>query len=157
MPQDLQRIILEMVRNAPQPIKTIADQVGKPYSTLMRELDPEDRGAKLGVDMLLPLMQACDSVAPLRYMAGMMSHRVSSTMEIIPDKQTFHEELLDTYEALVEYHRVMLRGESIDVVAEHRELLIRSLKEDFVAYMDRRGQAQERAGGAAPGLRDDNG
>lgn len=147
MPQELQRVILEMVQNASQPIKNIAEQVGKPYSTLMRELDPDDKGAKLGVDMLLPLMQACNSVAPLRYLAGMMSHRVSSTMEIIPDKQTFHEELLDTYEALVEYHRAMLKGESIDVVAEHRELLIRSLKEDFVAYMDTIRQGKERSGG----------
>jgi hypothetical protein len=146
MPQDLQRIILEMVQNSPQPIKTIAEQVGKPYSTLMRELDPDDKGAKLGVDMLLPLMQSCNSVAPLRYLAGMMSHRVSSTMEIIPDKQTFHEELLDTYEALVEYHRAMLKGASIDVVAEHKELLIRSLQEDFVSYMDSIKQTREQAG-----------
>ncbi|GFK94399.1 hypothetical protein NNJEOMEG_02243 [Fundidesulfovibrio magnetotacticus] len=83
-------------------------------------------------------MKVCNSIAPLRYMAGHMGYRVASMREISPDKCSFHEELLDTYQALVEYHRSMMEDRSPEVVAEYREVLIRQLKEDFVAYMERR-------------------
>ena len=138
MPSDIRSVILDMVRNSDRPVKDIADAVGKPYSTLMRELDPKDDRAKLGVEMLLPLMQACDSTLPLRYLAEEMGHRVASVRDIEPDKPTFHEELLDTYQALVEYHRAMLEGRSVEYVAKWREVLIRQLKEDFAFYVARR-------------------
>lgn len=143
MGHDLQRIILEMVQNSHIPIKTLAESVGKPYSTLMREIDPGDRGAKLGVDLLLPLMKTCNSIAPLRHMAAGMGYRVVSMREISPDKSTFHEELLDTYQALVDYHRAMMDGQPVEVVAEYREVLVRQLKEDFVAFMERRSGEQD--------------
>lgn len=134
MTKGIQDLILEMVHNSLRPMKSIAEEVGKPYSTLMRELDTEDKGAKLGVEMLLPLMRACDSTLPLRYLAEGMGHRVVSVRDIEPDKPTFHEELLDTYQALVEYHRSMLDGRPLEDVAKRREVLIRQLKEDFAFY-----------------------
>lgn len=140
MDDDVQRLILEMVQNSHIPIKTLAENVGKPYSTLMREIDPGDRGAKLGVELLLPLMKACNSIAPLCHMASAMGYRVASMREISPDKSTFHEELLDTYQALVDYHRAMMDGQPVEIVAEFREVLVRQLKEDFVAFMDRAKQ-----------------
>lgn len=139
MSADIRSVILEMVQNCPKPIKVVADDLGKPYSTLMRELDPEDRRAKLGVEMLLPLMQACDSTAPLRVLAESMGYRLVSNRDIKPDKPTFHEELLDTYQALVDYHRAMLEGLPLDVVGKRREVLIRQLKEDFAFYVSRGG------------------
>jgi len=143
MPTDISDVILEMIQNCSRPIKGIADELGKPYSTLMRELDPEDRRAKLGVEMLLPLMQACTSTAPLRCLAEAMGYRLVSTRDITPDKPTFHEELLDTYQALVDYHRAMLEGLSADVVGKRREVLIRQLKEDFAFYVSSgRGQGE---------------
>ena len=102
MPSDIRSVILDMVRNSDRPVKDIADAVGKPYSTLMRELDPGDARAKLGVELLLPLMLACDSTAPLRCLAEALDCRVVSNRGIIPDKPTFHEELLDTYQALAD-------------------------------------------------------
>ncbi len=137
MDDEIQPLILEMVQNCTHPIKTIAEMIGKPYSTLMRELDPGDRKAKLGVELLLPLMKTCNSITPLRHMAGAMGYRVASLRDISPDKPTFHEELLDTYQALVDYHRAMMDGQPVEVVAESREVLIRQLKEDFVAFMKR--------------------
>ncbi len=142
MTKGIQDLILEMVHNCLRPMKNIAEEVGKPYSTLMRELDPEDRGAKLGVEMLLPLMQACNSTLPLRYLAEEMGYRVVSVRDIRPDKPTFHEELLDTYQALVEYHRSMLDGAPVELVAKRREVLIRQLKEDFAFYMSRRHELE---------------
>lgn len=140
MTDDVLNVIYDMARGSPKSIKSIAEEIGKPYSTLMRELDPGDRGAKLGVELLLPLMKACNSIAPIRFMAGAMHYRVASTRAIHPDKASFHEELLDTYQALVEYHRAMIEGQKVEVVAEYREVLIRQLKEDFAAYMDRAKQ-----------------
>lgn len=134
MHDELHIILQEMIQKSSLPAKSIADKVGKPYSTLMRELDPGDRGAKLGVELLLPLMQACNSITPLNYLSNKMGYRISCMREISPDKSTFHEELLDTYEALVEYHRSMIEGQPLDVVIERRETLIRQLKEDFVAF-----------------------
>jgi len=138
MTKDIQSLILAMVQDCSRPIKVIAEELGKPYSTLMRELDPEDRRAKLGVEMLLPLMQACNSALPLRYLAEAMEYRIVSVKDIKPDKPTFHEELLDTYQALVEYHRSMLEEDSVEIVAKRREVLIRQLKEDFAFYMSRK-------------------
>lgn len=141
MTADVRDVILEMVRTGPKPIKEVADSLGKPYSTLMRELDPEDRRAKLGVETLLPLMQICDSTAPLRCLAEAMGHRLVSSKDITPDKPTFHEELLDTYQALVDYHRAMLEGLPVEAVGARREVLIRQLKEDFAFYISRGGAA----------------
>jgi hypothetical protein len=138
MKNDITAVILEMAQDCPRAIKTIAAEVGKPYSTLMRELDPGDRGAKLGVDLLLPLMQACKSISPLCHLAEAMGHRVVSIKDITPDKATFHEELLDTYQALVDYHRAMLESQPVEIVAKRREVLIRQLKEDYVFYMSHR-------------------
>lgn len=137
MGRTVQLLISEMVQKSRVPVKIIATRIGKPYSTLMRELDPDDKGAKLGVEIFLPLMQLCDSIAPLRYMAAQMGYRISSTQDIKPSKPVFHEELLDTYEALVEYHRAMLRGDPVEAVDERREVLIRKSQEDFAAYLDR--------------------
>ena len=58
-----------MVLEAPQSARDIAQAVGKPYSTLLREVNPYDTGAKLGVETLLELMRVTGSLAPLRYMA----------------------------------------------------------------------------------------
>ncbi|OLN24930.1 hypothetical protein DVDV_3788 [Desulfovibrio sp. DV] len=140
---------MDMVRSGPKPIKEVAHTLGKPYSTLMRELDPEDRRAKLGVETLLPLMQACNSTVPLRCLAEAMDHRLVSNKDIKPDKPTFHEELLDTYQALVDYHRAMLEGLPVEVVGARREVLIRQLKEDFAFYVSRGGAAE--AGTPRPG------
>lgn len=135
---DLQRTVFDMVQESQVPIKSLADLVGKPYSTFKREIDIEDRGAKLGIELLVPLMQACNSIAPLRHMSVTMGYRVSSMREIRPDKQTLYEELLDTYQALVDYHRSMIDGQPVSVVSEYRDLLIRQLREDFIAFMQQR-------------------
>ncbi|GFK96144.1 hypothetical protein NNJEOMEG_04024 [Fundidesulfovibrio magnetotacticus] len=145
MNRDIVTLLYDMARQSPKSIKSISEEVGKPYSTLMRELDPADKGAKLGVELLLPLMQSCDSIAPLRYLADRMGYRVVANRDIIPDKTTLHEELLDTYQALVDYHRSMLERQPLEVVSDYREHLIRQLKEDFVAFMSSRRQEMSEA------------
>ena len=137
MSKTLQDVIREMALTSGKPAKVLAKEVGKPSSTLMRELSSEDKGAKLGVEMLLPLMRACGSIMPLRFLASRMDSRVASLRDVTPDKSTLHEELLDSYDALAQYHRAIMDNEPLENVAELREMLIRQVQEDFVAYAQR--------------------
>lgn len=141
MPKTIYNVIREMALSGSAPAKSIAKAVGKPYSTFMRELNGLDPGAKLGVELLLPLMQLCNSITPLRFLAARMGCRVVSMRELQPDKPTLHEELLDTYATLAEYHKSIMNNESLEKVAELREQLIRQAQEDFIAYVASRGQA----------------
>jgi len=134
MPKTIMTAIREMVRASAKPAKALAKEIGKPYSSFMRELSQADRGAKFGVEMLLPLMQACDSILPLRFLAAHMDCRVVSLREVTPDKDSLHEELLDSYEALSQYHRAIRDKVPLERVAELREVVLRQVQEDFVAY-----------------------
>lgn len=54
----------------------IAKVVKKPYSTLMREVNPYDAGAKLGAETLLEIMCATGNIAPLEHMAKELGLKV---------------------------------------------------------------------------------
>lgn len=66
----LTAILHAMVKKAPSglAVRDIADYVGKPYPTLISELSRQE-GHKLGADLLLPLMDACESDAPVVFLA----------------------------------------------------------------------------------------
>ena len=100
MPHGITEVIAQMVQESDRPAKALARELGKPYSTFMRELSGNDSGAKFGVEQLLPLMQACDSVLPLRYLAARMGCRVAALENAAPGRATLHEELLDSYDAM---------------------------------------------------------
>ncbi len=134
MEKSIYDVITTMIEESGKPIKALAKEVGKPYPTLMRELNVEDQGAKLGVELLLPLMKACRSVMPLRFLASRMGHRVVSMEPVSPDKPTLLEEMLTTYPSLAEYHRAIMEGRPLEQVAELREKVILQVQEDFVAY-----------------------
>ncbi|WP_243438514.1 phage regulatory CII family protein [Fundidesulfovibrio soli] len=134
MSKEIYEVIKEMVEAGPAPVKELAAELGKPYSTLMRELNPDDQGAKLGVELLLPLMRACNSVMPLRYLASRMGQRVVSLREVTPDKPSMLEGMLTTYPALAEFHQAIMEGQPMEKVAELRENVIHQVQVDFVAY-----------------------
>lgn len=69
-------ILHEMVFEGTVPAKHVADQLGTPYSTLQRQCNPFDEGAKVGVDMLVPIMQATRSTKILDYLAAQVGKRV---------------------------------------------------------------------------------
>jgi hypothetical protein len=48
--------------------RTVADLVGKPYSTLMAELSRQE-GHKLGADLVLPIMRVTGSDLPMHFLA----------------------------------------------------------------------------------------
>ncbi len=67
-------LVHEIVLESELPAKALAEEIGKPYSTLLREVNPYDRGAKLGVETLLRIMLRTRNVSPLAYMANMLGY-----------------------------------------------------------------------------------
>lgn len=76
MLSELTRIVHNIVLDNPVPAKALAKEIGKPYSTLLREINPYDTGAKLGVETLLQIMKCTGNVKPLEYMAEQMGFRL---------------------------------------------------------------------------------
>ena len=76
MNNDLISTIHNLVLESPLGAKAIAQAVGKPYSTLLREVNPYDTGAKLGAETLLHLMKTTGNVSPLKKMASEMGYRL---------------------------------------------------------------------------------
>jgi hypothetical protein len=133
MDSELYDVIRKMVLENRKTAKEVAEEVGKPYPTLMRELNATDSSAKLGVELLLPLMKSCRSVMPLRFLAARMDCRVSALPDV-SDGFSLLEQLLATYQALAEYHRAVLAEQPLERVAELREKVIGQVEADFVAY-----------------------
>ena len=76
MTNDLIFTIHDLVLENPLGARAIAQAVGKPYSTLLREVNPYDTGAKLGAETLMSIMKATGDVGPLRKMASEMGYRL---------------------------------------------------------------------------------
>lgn len=76
MQSDLIKVVHSVVLDSAIPAKALADEIGKPYSTLLREINPYDNGAKLGAETLLEIMQQTRDVSPLRYMADILGYEM---------------------------------------------------------------------------------
>ena len=73
------KMIHDTVVGGNVPTKELARQLGKPYSTLMRELNPFDTHAKLGADTLFDIMRITGEVDVLRHMAREMGFELVRT------------------------------------------------------------------------------
>ena len=76
MSNDLISSVHDLVLESPLGAKTIAQAVGKPYSTLLREVNPYDTGAKLGAETLMNIMKTTGNISPLEKMATEMGYRL---------------------------------------------------------------------------------
>ena len=74
MVSELSTLIHNLVLDNPVPAKDLAKAIGKPYSTLLREVNPYDTGAKLGAETLLQIMMQTGDTKPLEYMAGKLGY-----------------------------------------------------------------------------------
>jgi hypothetical protein len=74
--KELTELAQRAVLNGDIPAKDIADKVGKKYSTLMRELNPYDEGAKLSPETLVELMRITKDITPLKVMAESLGYKV---------------------------------------------------------------------------------
>lgn len=75
MDTELLQVIQTMVLESPLSATELSRKLKKPYSTLMRELNPNDKKAKLGVETLFDLIILCGDDAPLRYMQEMLDRQ----------------------------------------------------------------------------------
>ncbi len=76
MRSDLVKIVHSVVLDSHIPAKALAKEVGKPYSTLLREINPYDAGAKLGVETLLLIMRCTGNTKPLEFMAEQLGYEL---------------------------------------------------------------------------------
>ena len=74
MVSEFASILHELVLDNPVPAKDLAKSIGKPYSTLLREVNPYDSGAKLGAETLLQIMTQTGDLKPLEYMASSLGY-----------------------------------------------------------------------------------
>jgi len=91
------RIAQETVMNSSEPLKSIASRIGKPYPTLLRELNPYDKGAKLGVETLLDLMQVTRDYRPLEFMAEALGLELQPRNEPDAGQAATRATFADTY------------------------------------------------------------
>ena len=109
--------VRRMVDDSGLPVKAIAAETGKGYTTLYRELDSEDDGAKIGVDTLPLLIRACcgdtprEPPLPLVVLAARFGFRLVSD-DVQPDKDDVRDECLDDGQALAAFHRAVREGKA---------------------------------------------
>lgn len=84
MVSELSTLIHNLVLDNPVPAKDLAKAIGKPYSTLLREVNPYDAGAKLGAETLLQIMLQTGDTKPLEYMAGKLGYSLTSNKKEVP-------------------------------------------------------------------------
>ena len=84
MVSELSTLIHNLVLDNPVPAKDLAKAIGKPYSTLLREVNPYDTGAKLGAETLLQIMLQTGDTKPLEYMAGKLGYSLVSARNDAP-------------------------------------------------------------------------
>lgn len=82
MHEQLIKEIQKMVRDGEVPAKSVAEAVGKPYSTLMREINPYDKGAKLGVETFMAIIETTGDPTPLKLMAYELGYSSSPTSDV---------------------------------------------------------------------------
>jgi hypothetical protein len=128
-------VTAEMVMRSDEGAKMIAERVGKPYATLMRELNDADEGAKLGANLIIPLMSACDCTDPLNYLARQTGYRLVSMQSVCPAK-SLGEEALDTLPALSRFVEAITNSSTRDHAAAHSAMqdAIREIEEAYEAY-----------------------
>ncbi len=73
----LVRVAAKSVLEGRSSARDVAETIGKPYTTLMRELDPLDRNAKLGVETLLDIVRATGDAAPLQRLARELGYALA--------------------------------------------------------------------------------
>ena len=84
MVSELSSLIHNLVLDNPVPAKDLAKAIGKPYSTLLREVNPYDAGAKLGAETLLQIMMQTGDAKPLEYMAGKLGYTLVASKGEVP-------------------------------------------------------------------------
>ncbi|SDL11863.1 hypothetical protein SAMN05660337_2147 [Maridesulfovibrio ferrireducens] len=76
MTESITKMTQDVVLEGNSPAKEVAQKIGKPYSTLLREINPFDQNAKLGAGTLLDILKATNEVRLLEHMAKCIGYTV---------------------------------------------------------------------------------
>jgi len=72
--KSLTKKMQDVVLEGKMPAKEVCSKIKKPYSTLLRELNPFDTHAKLGAETLFEIVKATRNVSVLEFMAGELGY-----------------------------------------------------------------------------------
>lgn len=133
---DILEFVNDMIDRSGKSLRQIAEEIGKPYGTLKRELNEFDDGAKFGAMTLLPVARCCPGglCELTQYFAARSGQRLVDMTEACPDKPTLPEEMLDDLPHLAALHEAVRQGKPLEAVHELLQAAIRDLEQDFVAY-----------------------
>ena len=74
--RNVTKVVQDCILDSGIQAKVVAQKINKPYSTLMREINPFDASAKLGAETLLEIMKVTHDVRPLQFMATEMGYSI---------------------------------------------------------------------------------
>lgn len=103
MHRSLLEICHDIAFNGQKPAKVVAEELGKPYGTFCRELNPADEGAKLAAEALIPLMNSTGRNDPLEYLAHRRGFRLVKHADREPDAKDMAEECLQGFRAVATF------------------------------------------------------
>lgn len=136
----LSEVCSRMVDESGRPLKAIAAEIGKGYSTLYRELDASDEGGKLGVDTLMPLIRACHELPlknppmPVIWLNSKCGFR-AVPIAAEPDHADCRDEALDDMRALTAFQDAMRDGKSLpSLVARLGQMAQAEIEETIEQY-----------------------
>ncbi len=84
MTSEFATIIHNLVLDSSMSAKDLAKAIGKPYSTLLREVNPYDSGAKLGAESLFQIMAVTGNYKPMEYMAEQLGMDLVINENFVP-------------------------------------------------------------------------
>lgn len=148
-PALLSEAVTQMVDDSEIPLKAIARDLGMPYTSLYRKLDPADDAMKVEVDLLFPLTKLCLGDRPkeppmsMIWLPSKFGFRLESG-EAEPDKEDVRDEMLDDCKMLREFHESMRSGEHPAYVRQFLTRIHRELDESMTRY--ERNHAQNKEG-----------
>lgn len=126
-----------LIYEAPKkPLKAVAADLGKPYFTLTRELNPDDEAAKLGADLLLPIMRLTGDIRPLEWLASRLGYLLKPESCVKPDRDTWEGEHAQDTVRFGEMSRLMDAGADPDDVDAAKRELIAEIEETAKRYRE---------------------
>ncbi|WP_207261608.1 phage regulatory CII family protein [Desulfovibrio sp. Huiquan2017] len=85
--KDLTKKMQDIVLEGHIPAKEVSKLIKKPYSTLLRELNPFDAHAKLGVETMFEIVKATHNISVLEFMARELGYTLRPLDAIQPARQ----------------------------------------------------------------------
>lgn len=88
--KNLTKKVQDVVLEGHLPAKDVSRAIKKPYSTLLRELNPFDAHAKLGAETMFEIVKATHNVSVLEFMAREMGYTLTPVDQ--PARRTRQED-----------------------------------------------------------------